>query len=215
MNIKYLSILSSAGGIILLYTLSLYAQVPIIDIENIGDYDGKLVTTNGTVIEYHTTNYGSQLITIQQNNSTLILFMEKPINIQKGDIVQATGIVQQYQNDWELIIDQPKQFIILKTWANNTLDLSDIAKNPTYYVNQNLNVTGYIDLIYDDYFHFIDENKEYMCIVKKPFIENLTIYTGQKINLKAYFTYDSPQTRYLFKLTSANHTILPVMENKV
>ncbi|RLF59341.1 MAG: hypothetical protein DRN27_02935 [Thermoplasmata archaeon] len=214
MNIKYLSIISSIGGIILLYTLSLFAQIPIIDIEQIGDYDGKTVTTNGTVIEYYTTSYGSQLITIQQNNSTLILFMENPVNIQKGDLVQATGTVQQYQNDWELIIDKSEKFIILNTWVNNTLDLSDIAKNPTYYVNQNLNVTGYIDLIFDDYFHFIDENNEYMCIVKKPFIKNLTIYTGQQINLKAYLTYDSPQTRYIFKLTSSNHTILPVMENK-
>jgi hypothetical protein len=212
MNIKYLSVITSLTGIIILYTLSLYTQIPIVPLSEIQNYEGQTITTNGTVIEYHTTSYGNQLITIQQDNNTIVLFLESPIEISNGDIIKATGLVQQYQDEWELIIDTPEHITIERIWENNTLDLSEIAKQPSNYLYQNLNVTGFIDIIYDEYFQFIDETHQYQCIVEKPFIKNLTIYTGQHIYLNAYFSYDETQMRYIFEFRDENHTIIPYKE---
>jgi len=213
MHIKYISLLTSTGGILLLYTLSLYAQTPIITIDEVAEYEGVTVTTNGTVIEFHDTSYGNQLITIQYHNTTLILFNEEPIQTQKGDILQATGTIQQYNDDWELIVDKPEHLIILQTWTNNTLTLGDIATNPLYYLNQNVNITAYVDLIYDDYFHLIDTQQTYHCIAKKPYIQNFTLYPGQQVYLHAYFTYDEQHTRYLFEFTEYYHTIRLIEES--
>jgi len=214
MNIKYLSIISSIAGILILYTLSLYAQIPIIPLSAISEYEGQTITTNGTVTEYHSTSYGNQLITIKQGNNTAILFLESSIDIQKGDRLNATGLVQQYKDEWELIIEKQELVTIEQSWENNTLTLQEIAEKPINYLNQNLNVTGYIDIIYDEYFQLIDDTYQHQCIVEKPYIKNLTLHTGQHINLNAYFTYDNNQMRYLFKFTNENHTIIPIMENK-
>jgi hypothetical protein len=212
MNIKYLSIVSAIAGILILYMLSLFTQTPLISISEVPEYEGQTITTNGTVIEYHTTSYENQLITIQQNNDTLILFLESPIEVSEGDIVKATGLVQQYQDDWELIIDTPDLISIEQQWEDKPLQLYEIAQTPSKYIKQNLNVTGYVDIIYDDYFQFIDNTHNYHCIVEKPYLKNLSLYTGQHIYLNAFFTYDETQMRYLFEFKNANHTIIPIEE---
>jgi len=215
MNIKHLSIISSIAGILILYTLSLYAQTPIIPLSDISEYDGQIITTNGTVTEYHSTSYGNQLITIKQGNNTAILFLESPIDIQRGDKLNATGRIQQYEDEWEIIIEEQELVTIEQSWENNTLTLQEIAENPINFLNQNLNVTAYVDIIYDEYFQLIDETYQYQCIVEKPYIKNLTLYTGQPINLNAYLTYDNTQMRYLFEFKNENHTIIPITENKI
>jgi len=215
MNIKHLSIISSIAGILILYTLSLYAQTPIIHLSDISEYEGQIIATNGTVTEYHSTSYGNQLITIKQGNNTAILFLESPIDIQRGDKLNATGRIQQYEDEWEIIIEEQELVTIEQSWENNTLTLQEIAENPINFLNQNLNVTAYVDIIYDEYFQLIDETYQYQCIVEKPYIKNLTLYTGQPINLNAYLTYDNTQMRYLFEFKNENHTIIPITENKI
>lgn len=215
MNIKHLSIISSIAGILILYTLSLYAQTPIIPLSDISEYDGQIITTNGTVTEYHSTSYGYQLITIKQGNNTAILFLESPIDIQRSDKLNATGRIQQYEDEWEIIIEEQELVTIEQSWENNTLTLQEIAENPINFLNQNLNVTAYVDIIYDEYFQLIDETYQYQCIVEKPYIKNLTLYTGQPINLNAYLTYDNTQMRYLFEFKNENQTIIPVTEKKI
>ena len=215
MNIKHLSIISSIAGILILYILSLYAQIPIIPLSDISEYDGQIITTNGTVTEYHSTSYGNQLITIKQGNNSAILFLESPIDVQQGDKINATGRIQQYEDEWEIIIEEQELVTIEQSWENNTLTLQEIAENPIKFLNQNLNVTAYVDIIYDEYFQLIDESYQYQCIVEKPYIKNLTLYTGQPINLNAFFTYDNTQMRYLFEFKNENHTIIPITENKI
>jgi len=215
MNIKHLSIISSIAGILILYTLSLYAQIPIIPLSDISEYDGQIITTNGAVTEYHSTIYGNQLITIKQGNNSAILFLESPIDVQQGDKINATGRIQQYEDEWEIIIEEQELVTIEQSWENNTLTLQEIAENPINFLNQNLNVTAYVDIIYDEYFQLIDETYQYQCIVEKPYIKNLTLYTGQPINLNAYLTYDNTQMRYLFEFKNENHTIIPITEKKI
>ena len=141
--------------------------------------------------------------------------MESPIDVQQGDKINATGRIQQYEDEWEIIIEEQELVTIEQSWENKTLTLQEIAENPINFINQNLNVTAYVDIIYDEYFQLIDETYQYQCIVEKPYIKNLTLYTGQPINLNAYLTYDNTQMRYLFEFKNENHTIIPITEKKI
>jgi hypothetical protein len=210
MNHKYISLLASTLGILALYALSLFNQPIYIEIDEIGNFEGKVVTTQGIVIDYSSAKT-NQLITIQQNNSSVVLFQEASIEVQLGDLVEATGTVQKYNEIWELIIDSPDSIFVLKKWTDQEIKLEDIAEHPIQYIDQNVNVTGYIDVVFDDYFHLIDEENTYTFLVKKPYIKNLTIYPGKKINMKALFTYEETQTRYLFEFRNENHTIISVL----
>ena len=212
MNHKIISLFASVGGISILYLLSLLNQPIVIDIDQISNFEGKLVTTEGAVIDYSNGN-SNQLITIQQNNSTLLLFQEAYTNVQIGDIVQATGKIQKYNDVFELMVDDSGSITIINKWQENEIKLEEIAENPSFYINQNVNVSGYVDVIFDDYFQLVDEENKYIFLAKKPYIENLTLYPGKKINIKALFIYDETQTRYLFEFTNENHTIIPIIED--
>lgn len=213
MKLKYLPLIASILGILLLYTISLLNQPIFITLDQIDEYDGKTITIDGKVIDYHTNNYNNQLITIQQFNNTLLLYLDSPIDVQNGDEIKATGKVQQYKETWELIVKQTTDIVIIQEWKHNNINLKDIALNPTHYLQQNVNVTGYIDLVFDEYFHLKDKEQTYTFFVKIPYNTNTTIYPGKLINLHAYFTYYPEQTRYLFEITSENHTITPILEN--
>jgi hypothetical protein len=209
MNHKIISLIISMGGIGILYLISLTTQPMVVDIEHISDFEGKLVTITGTVVDY-SNGKNHQLITVQQNNSTLLLFQEAYTNIQIGDIVKATGKIQKYNDKFELIADEPESIDIISKWQNNEIQLKEIAENPTFYLNQNVNVSGYVDVIYDDYFQLIDEENAHIFLVKKPYIANLTLYPGKQIRLNALFTYEETQTRYLFDFRNDNHTIISI-----
>ena len=213
MNHKYLPLIAAILGILLLYSISLFNQPIVISIDQIENYEGRTITTEGKVIEYQENKYENQLITIQNENYSLLLFLENPIDVHNGDEIKATGTVQRYNEDWELIIDSQENILIINKWENCTISLNDIAQNPTHYIQQNINITGYVDLIFDDYFHLKDENQRYTFFVKKPYKLNTTLYSGKLVNIKAFFNYDPEQTRYVFELTDENHSITTVMEN--
>lgn len=207
MNIKYLTLLIALVGVTALYVLSLYAQPPTIHLSELPDYEGKIVTTYGTITKYDQTESGNQIITIRDNTTTATIFASAPASIQSGDTIQVTGSVEQYQNSWEIIIDDIKSLHIIEKWNESTTPLWEIAQNPTRYIDCNLNVTGYIDAIYDTYFYFTDNNTEHTILVLLPQSKNITLYTGEPVILNAQFIYDDTQTRYLFTISEPFHNI--------
>ena len=212
MNIKYLTLLLSIIGVIILYIISILNQPILIDPTNISEYEGKTISLQATVTDYYTNKYENQIINIQHNNTKITLYVETPIEINNGDKIQVTGKVVQYKNNWEIIINQKQQIQIINKWQNTTTSLHDIATNPTKYISQNLNVTGYIDAKYDEYFLLTDTNNQYQFIVTHTYSKNLTIYPGKQIILKAFFTYDETQTRYKFEINQPEHTIIILPE---
>ncbi len=213
MNIKYISLLLSLIGITILYILSTFTQPIYIDLEKISEYEGKEITTQATIIDYYTTSYGNQIITVKANNATAQLFCQEPVTVQYGDLVQATGKVEQYNDDWEIIIDQKTSLQIIQQWENITTPLWEIANNPEKFVNLQINTTGYIDSIYDDYFILTDKEANHSIIVTYYPGANITIYAGKHCTLHALLQYDASQTCYLFNIKNPNHLIKPIGEN--
>lgn len=207
LQIKYFSLLFSIIGIILLYFLSTLSQPTMIKLSEIPEYEGKQVIVEGTITEHYTTSYGSQIITIEDDNITTTVFVEEIISIEYGDIIQVTGVVQRYKGDWEIVVDNERFVNIVKKWQNITMPLWQLAENPTKYDGLNVNVTGYIDMVYDDYFYLIDSDDEYSIIVYYTFQQYSDLYPGQKVNVAARFTFDVGDFRYKLEVSEETHGI--------
>jgi len=207
MQLKYFSLLFSIAGITLLYVLSTLSQPIIIEICELPEYEGKQVITEGTVTEHHTTTYGSQIITIKEDNATVIIFVEGTVELEYGDKIQATGTVQKYKGDWELVVNDERFIILLEKWQNISFPLWQLAENPTKYDGLNVNVTGYVDVIYDSYFYLVDETEEHSLIVFCNPSEYNVSYPGQKVNVAAQFTFDEEAFQYKLALCEEIHRI--------
>ncbi len=194
--LKYITLILAIMGVIFLYALSLLQQpIVLTTVDSLEEYDGKEVTLTGTILDYSNTRYGSQLITIQCNSTTLTVFSETPLSFFKGDILQATGTIQEYKNTWELILSNPKAATIQTTWQNKTTTIKDIADHPQDYLNIPLNITGYVDMTYDTIIYLKDGVGNYTVPLIPP--TSSIPPTGSLIYVHATLTYDSTHIRYI------------------
>jgi len=211
MKLKNISLITSILGVLLLYYLSTLSQPIFIEINEIPKYDGKKITTQGFVKEHHKTSYGNQLITIQNNNSSVIAFLEQSVNAEVGDLIRVTGEVQKYKEEWEIIVDDIKNVNILKKWKNLSFPIWQLAENPTNYENLNVNVTGFIDIVYDSYFYLTDLNDKYSLMIYFKQSKNLSLYPGQEVYVNGMFYFEDKSLQYCIKLYNENHTICPIV----
>lgn len=207
MKLKYFSLIFSIAGIILLYFLSTLSQPIIIELYEIPEYEGKQVIVEGIVTEHHTTSYGSQIITIESDNATVIVFAEGETNVEYGDTIQVTGKVQKYKGDWEIVVDNERFIKIVQKWSNITFPLWQLAENPAKYDGLNVNVTGFVDMVYDAYFYLVDSEEEYSVIVFYNPSEQDALYPGQKVNVAARFIFDVEDLRYKLEISEDIHSI--------
>jgi hypothetical protein len=194
--LKYITLILAIMGVFFLYALSLLQQpIVLTTVDSLEEYNGKEVTLTGTILDYSNTRYGSQLITIQCNSTKVTVFSETPLSFFKGDIIQATGTIQEYKNTWELILSNPKAATIQTTWQNKTTTIKDIADHPQDYLNIPLNITGYVDMTYDSIIYLKDSVGNYTI----PLIPRIssTPPTGSYVYTHATLTYDPTHIRYI------------------
>lgn len=203
--IKHYSILLSITGIILLYFIATLTEPVYIELQKIQEYEGKIVTTTGYVKNYYSTNFNNQIIEIENKNQSIKIFTEKPAEIEYGDLLQITGTVKKYKEEWEILVENKKDIKIIQKWKNFSHPLWEIAQNPDTYLNQNINTTGYIDIIYDEYFYLKDINQGYSLLV---FYNNsLSLRTGCKAYVLGRFLFDEKNLRYKLEISSKNHGV--------
>jgi len=207
MKLKYFSLIFSIAGILLLYFLSTLSQPTMIELYEIPEYEGKQVIVEGIVTEHHTTSYGSQIITIESDNATILVFAEGETNLEYGDTIQATGKVQKYKGDWEIVVDNERFIKIIQKWSNITFPLWQLAENPAKYDGLNVNVTGFIDTVYDTYFYLVDSEEEYSVIVFYNPSGQDALYPGQKVNVAARFIFDAEDLRYKLEISEDIHGV--------
>jgi len=207
MSLKYFSLIFSALGVLLLYFLSLLSQPTIIELSEISEYEGKQVIATGMVTEYYGTTYGSQIITIESNDTSVTVFVEGETTVDYGDTIQVTGEVQKYKDDWEIVVDNELFVKILRKWSNISLPLRQLAENPTKYDGLNVNVTGFVDMVYDTYFYLVDQDEGHSIIVFYNPSEQNSIHTGQEVNVAAKFYLDETDLRYKLLVSEDIHSI--------
>ena len=159
MELKYFVIIMSIVLILFLYALSTLSQPVLIELNQINEYEGKQVIVIGRVIEHYTTAYGNQIITIKgegNEEKIITIFVEDEVAIEYGDIIQATGKVQKYKDEWEIIVNNRKYITILQKWTLNHFPLWQLASDPDHYIGMNVNVTGFVERMYDSFFYLVD-----------------------------------------------------------
>jgi hypothetical protein len=212
MKFKYIVVVLSLVSLLVLYLISGLSQPTVISFSKIPASEGKQVVVKGIVAGYQTTTVGSTLVTIRDtdsiNTSTITLYVEGPLLVEYGDLVQATGIVQQYNNAWELAVTSPQSVAILQKWGNRSFPLWQLAQNPARYVDTNVNVTGIVGTISSSNFNLQDSAGDYSVPVSYTHSSNSTFSKGDQVAVKARFLYDKATLSYLLKVTDAVNDIV-------
>jgi uncharacterized linocin/CFP29 family protein len=216
MELKYFVIVLSVACILLLYFLSTLSQPIRIDLNEIPDYEGKQVIVEGVVTEHRITTYGGQIIEIKnldsKNSSKTIVFVEGETNVEYGDIIQATGTVQKYKGEWEIVVNNERFVKILQKWSNITFPLWQLAEDPNKYVDTNVNVTGIIDRKYDAYFYLVDSEEQYTIAVYYDSSRFYTFSQGDTVYVGARFVYDAETMRFVLSAKEETHSISVIEE---
>ena len=208
MELKYLVIILSILGILILYFLSTLSAPITIDLSQIQEYEGKEVTVEGIVTTHRITSYGGQIIEIKDNNASAIVFVEEETIVEHGDKIQATGTVQKYRDDWEIVVNNNRFVKIIQKWSNSTCPLWQIAENPERYLDTNINVTGIIDREYDSYFFLIDTEGKHSIVVYYDSSRFHNFSQGDTVYVGGEFDYDEETMRFVLEAKEEPHYIL-------
>ncbi|MCK4332154.1 MAG: hypothetical protein KAV40_01090 [Thermoplasmatales archaeon] len=188
----------------------------MIELHEIPEYEGKQVIVEGIVTEYRITTYGGQIIEIKnldsENISKTIVFVEGETSVEYGDRIQATGTVQKYKDEWEIVVNNERFVKILQKWADITFPLWQLAENPDKYVGTNVNVTGFIDRKYDAYFYLVDSEEQYTVAVYYDSSKFYNFSQGNAVYVGARFVYDAETMRYVLQAKDEAHGISVVEE---
>lgn len=207
LKLKHLSIIFAIAGISILYLISILVQPAVIELENIGNFENKNVIVEGVVTNYYLTQYGNQIITIKDNTSSAIIFLETSKDIEYGDKIRATGKVQKFGNDWEIVVNNNRFVKVIQKWANISTPIWQLAQNPEKYVGLNINITGSVDSIFDDYLYIADKNSTHQLIIFYNSYNYNDLWPGQEITIAGKFDFDANNLRYGLYLLDHNHKI--------
>jgi hypothetical protein len=207
MKLKQLSLIFATTGTIFLYFLSILSKPVVIDLVEIPRYEGKKITTQGFVTEYFTTKYASQMITLKDENFSVIVYVEGTTDVEYGDRISVTGEIQKYKEDWEVMVGDKNNLQILQKWENISIPLWSLAQQPARYLGLNVNVTGFIDVVYNSFFNLVDLKTNISIPVYFEYYSGASIYSGKKVTIFAKFLFDENQLRYKLVLCDEKHGV--------
>ena len=205
MKFKYLVVVLSLVSLVVLYLLSGLSQPTVVPFSDLPANEGKQVLVQGIVAGCQTTSTGSTLVTLRsndaENTTTITLYVEGQLTLEYGDVVQVTGTVQQYNNQWELDVANPQSVTILTHWGDRSLPLSQLAKNPGRYVDTNVNVTGVVGTVSSSSFMLQDSDASVP--VSFTHASTVSFSKGDQVAVRAQFLYDEATLSYQLKVTDA------------
>jgi hypothetical protein len=205
MKLKHLAVVFALTGTFLLYFISTLVQPTTIKLEQIPSFEDKRVIATGIVAEYYTTQYGSQLITIRDENFSVTVFLEGEVDLEYGDKIQAAGQVQKYKDAWEIIVENIKDIKILEKWKNTSFPVWQLAQRPTKYLGLNVNVSGWVDAVFDNYFYLKDiENNNTLLVFYNA---NPFLYRGKSVFVSGKFLFDEQNLRYVLVVNEEEHGV--------
>jgi hypothetical protein len=212
MKFKYLVVVLSLISLVVLYLISGLSQPTIVPFSKIPANEGKQVVIQGIVAGYQTTTTGSTLVTLRNNDTTntttITLYIEGQLTLEYGDIVQVSGTVQQYNNQWELAVTNPQSVMVLQRWGNRSFPLWQLAQNPTKYVDTNVNVTGVVGTVFSSGFTLEDPAGASSVPVSFTHSSTVPFSKGDQVSVKAQFLYDEETLSYRLKAMDTADAIL-------
>jgi hypothetical protein len=216
MKFNYVIILVSIISLLVLYTISLLSDPEFISFSALSSHSGQQVRVQGIVIEYRTTSYNTQLITLRDNeneSSTVLLYIDGSTPVECGDIIQAVGQVQRYNNQWEIMVSNPQFIHIVKKWGTSAFPLWQIAEHPQRYLDTNVNITGVIRQTQQAGFVLSDPLDIYHLDVVCDATAFASFSTGDPVAVSGGFLYDPTSFRFFLKLSSNDHRIVLIEDD--
>jgi hypothetical protein len=210
MKFKYYVILIAVASLSVLYAMSLFSHPIRIALAALPAYDGQQVLVQGIVTDYRTTAFGTQLITIRNRENTthtVTIYIEGSVPIEYGDTIQAVGEVQQYNDQWEISVNNPQFITILQKWANQSFPLWQLAENPENYLETNVNVTGIVLQTLDSSCVLTDSTGKYSIDVLYDSSCPHQISKGDSVAAAGCFVYGPSTMQYLLRITEPSHGI--------
>jgi hypothetical protein len=214
MKFKYLIIIIAIASLIVLYVVSMLSQPVLISLSELEAYNEQQVIVQGVVTDYRTTAYGSQLVTIRDTENTtnsVILYIEGEIFVEYGDIIQATGEVQQYKEQWEVSVNNPSFVTILQKWGTQSTPLWQLAENPERYLGTNVNVTGTVTQKHASSFTLADPAGKYSIDVSYDASFPHQFSKDDSVAVAGRFLYEPTTLHYVLKTMESSHGIWKVM----
>lgn len=202
MELKHLVIVLSVVGTVFLYVLSLFSQPTVVSLGEVEDFEGKQVVVEGVVVSYRVTTYGGQQIVIQDRNGSdveVIVYVEEETDVEYGDVVQATGVVQQYGGEWEVVVNTARGVVVVEKWQDTTYPLWQLAVKPQGFIGRNVRVMGYVDRVYDSYFYLVDGSSQYSVVVYFDVTQRQNFSGGEWVQVGGRFEYDDLSFRYVIR----------------
>jgi len=210
MKFKYLIILIALGSLLGLYILSLFSQPVLVPLSKLQAYTGQQIIVQGIITDYRTTTYGSQLITIrdtQNSTNSVVLYIEGELLVEYGDTIQATGDVQHYKNQWEVVVNNPQDIVILKKWNHPSFPLGQLALHPEHYLDVTVNVTGIVTQTSGSSCLLASTDGIYSIEVVYQSTCPHQFSKGDTVTVGARFVYDATTCRFLLRATDETHGI--------
>lgn len=204
MELKHLVIVLSVAGTGFLYVLSLFSQPTVVSLDDVEDFEGKQVVVEGVVVSYRVTTFGGQQIVIQDRNESeleVIVYVEEETDVEYGDVIQATGVVQQYGGEWEVVVNTARGVVVVEKWQDTTYPLWQLAVKPQGFVGRNVKVSGFVDRVYDSFFYLMDSTSQYSVVVYFDMAQRQNFSGGEWVQVGGRFEYDDLSFRYVISAT--------------
>jgi len=211
MKFNYLVVILAIGGILGLYWIGALAQPETISLQSVPTYEGKKIITEGIVINQYTTSIDTQIIEIKNlssNASTKIFLKEKTI-VDYGDLIQVTGQVQKYKQDWEIVTENKQAIFILRKWQNISIPVSQIAVSPDRYTGLNIKVSGIVEECSSTSVKLCDSESKYKLSLRSDssFIQMFS--EGSHITVSGVLQYDEETLTYVLFAQTITPTETP------
>lgn len=88
---------------------------------------------------------GSTRLTLIDDNRSLAVFVRGSVPVLAGDTVEATGRVAKYHGQWELVVDEPGDVVVLVPWTEGRVPVTELAAAPWSYVGTNVRTVGVLE----------------------------------------------------------------------
>lgn len=199
-------------GIVLLHSVALEQEPTEVGLAAIPDHSNEEIQVQAQVEKATRTSNGGWLMTLREGRATAVVYVEELDFVpRQGDSIQARGLVQQYQGEWELKCEKDNVQLTAST-DSGQVSLFQLARAPEVYSGLTLIVTGYVEEKGNDLKgHFMELSEGQRGITLPVLIDNSHIgqlqglAVGQLVFCKGELFYDESSFSYRFKVQADEH----------
>jgi hypothetical protein len=189
--------------ILLLYFLGAISHPSEVNISDVKKYEGKKVVVGGMLVKKEC-GEKSEVLTIKDGNYSAKVFVYGSTDAGYGDKIKVSGEVRRYGGEIEIFADKVE---ICERWDGESMPLWQLSENFVRYVGTNVNVTGYINGIYKDYFYLTDFEQEYKIKVFYPKNFGPGIEDYDHVYVKALFDYNPKKMCMYMEIKGDEHGV--------